>query len=114
MSSSETGTALAVNAELTASAAALAAKFEQALAKSETAGDEELGRLFAAAVRLNAAKHESGAHVRPFGETGFGITATDVMIATTAMLHAVNVQLFELGMWQAWTGAHALHRGEAA
>ena len=31
-------------------------------------------------------------------------TATDVMIAVTAMLKAVNLQVFELGMWQAWSG----------
>lgn len=114
MSSSDTGAGIPVNAALTASAAELAAGFEAALAKPETVGDAELGRLLAAAVKLYAARHESGAHVRPFGESGCGITATDVMIATTAMLHAANVQLFELGMWQAWTGAHALHRGEPA
>jgi len=27
-----------------------------------------------------------------------------VMVAATAMLKAVNVQIFELGMWQAWSG----------
>jgi len=26
------------------------------------------------------------------------------MVTVTAMLKAVNVQLFELGMWQAWAG----------
>jgi hypothetical protein len=26
------------------------------------------------------------------------------MLAVTAILKAVNVQLFELGMWQAWSG----------
>jgi hypothetical protein len=32
------------------------------------------------------------------------ITATDAVVTTTAILKAVNVQLFELGMWQAWSG----------
>ena len=32
------------------------------------------------------------------------MTATEVMVAVTAMLKAVNVQVFELGMWQAWAG----------
>jgi hypothetical protein len=32
------------------------------------------------------------------------VTATDVMVTATAMLKAVNLQLFELGMWQAWSG----------
>ena len=31
-------------------------------------------------------------------------TATEVMVTVTAMLKAVNLQLFELGMWQAWSG----------
>lgn len=32
------------------------------------------------------------------------VTATDVMVTVTAMLKAVNLQIFELGMWQAWSG----------
>jgi hypothetical protein len=32
------------------------------------------------------------------------VTATEVMVTVTAMLKAVNVQLFELGMWQTWSG----------
>jgi len=31
-------------------------------------------------------------------------TATAVMVTVTAMLKAVNLQVFELGMWQAWSG----------
>jgi hypothetical protein len=31
-------------------------------------------------------------------------TATEVMVTVTAMLMAVNLQIFELGMWQAWSG----------
>ena len=32
------------------------------------------------------------------------MTATEVMVTVTAMLKAVNLQVFELGMWQAWSG----------
>ena len=32
------------------------------------------------------------------------VTATEVMMTVTAMLKAVNLQVFELGMWQAWSG----------
>ena len=32
------------------------------------------------------------------------VTATEVMVTVTAMLKAVNLQVFELGMWQAWAG----------
>jgi len=31
-------------------------------------------------------------------------TATEVMVTVTAMLKAVNLQVFELGMWQTWSG----------
>jgi hypothetical protein len=30
------------------------------------------------------------------------LTATDAMIVATALLKAVNVQVFELGLWQSW------------
>ena len=30
------------------------------------------------------------------------INATDALVTTTALLRAVNVQIFELGLWQAW------------
>lgn len=30
------------------------------------------------------------------------LTATDAMIVCTALLKAVNLQVFELGLWQAW------------
>ena len=39
--------------------------------------------------------------------TADAVTATDVMVTATAMLKAVNLQLFELGMWQAWSGRQA-------
>ena len=32
------------------------------------------------------------------------MTATEVMVTVTAMLKAVNLHVFELGMWQAWSG----------
>jgi hypothetical protein len=30
------------------------------------------------------------------------LTATDAMIVASALLKAVNVQVFELGLWQSW------------
>jgi len=86
---------------------ALAKQVAALIKTSDTISDEALARLFAAMVRLYAARHEQGTCTGPFGQDGYGVTATDVMIATTAMLRAVNVQLFELGMWQAWAGSRA-------
>jgi fructose-bisphosphate aldolase class 1 len=32
------------------------------------------------------------------------ITATEAMIVCSALLRAVDIQVFELGMWQGWNG----------
>jgi hypothetical protein len=66
--------------------------------------DGEIQALLARAVRLYAervaARDEPLAAFPPDAQ----ITATDAVVTTTAILKAVNVQLFELGMWQAWSG----------
>jgi hypothetical protein len=91
----------------------LAACLHAAAETPESVSDEALQQLMAAAVKLYSSKNPDGIRLRAFPEGGAGITATDVMLATTAMLHAVNVQMFELGMWQAFSGAYAsLHRHE--
>jgi hypothetical protein len=87
------------------------AKSKQAAKKSPAvpAGDwdklsnEALQRVLGKAVRVYAARVQAGDKFRPFAP-GSGITATDVMVAGTMMMKAVNVQLFEFGMWQAWSG----------
>jgi hypothetical protein len=64
--------------------------------------DDSLGQLFASVVRLYAAKAQIGNPPRPFARNS-GITATDVMISSTAMLEGVNVPLFDLALWQSWS-----------
>jgi hypothetical protein len=66
--------------------------------------DGDIQALLAAAVRLyaeRAAQHDEP--LPAFDATRGRVTATDAMLATTAILKAVNVATFELGMWQAWT-----------
>ncbi len=66
--------------------------------------DTEIQDMLAHAVRLyaeRAAEREGGLTAFPAGAQ---VTATDVMVTASAMLKAVNLQLFELGMWQAWSG----------
>jgi hypothetical protein len=61
----------------------------------------EIAELLATAVRLYSAKVEE---CGDFAAVPPGtINATDAMIASSALLRAVNVQLFELGMWQSWS-----------
>jgi hypothetical protein len=84
---------------LTRAADALAA----AVAEPDQIGDAELRALIANAVRLYAVKAESGMRA-PLPPGGGGVTVTDAMVTVTDLLHALNVQLFELSMWQAMTG----------
>jgi hypothetical protein len=65
--------------------------------------DAEIQDMLAKAVRLYAerASERDGA-LPAFGPDA--ATATEVMVTVTAMLKAVNLQVFELGMWQAWSG----------
>jgi hypothetical protein len=65
--------------------------------------DAEIQAMLANAVRLFAerAAERDGA-LPAFGPED--ANATEVMVTVTAMMKAVNVQVFELGMWQAWSG----------
>lgn len=67
----------------------------------EAVPTESLQKLIAAAARLYAIQFHAGRDIPIFGQA-HGVTATDTMVVTTAMLKAVNIQLFELGMWQMW------------
>jgi hypothetical protein len=64
--------------------------------------DADLRALIAGAIRLYAVKAENGMRM-PLPADGGGVTITDAMMAVTDVLHALNVQLFELSMWQAMT-----------
>ena len=74
-----------------------------ALADPERIPDAALRALIANALRLYAAKAEAGMRA-PLPADGGGVMITDAMLAVTDLLHALNVQLFELSMWQAMTG----------
>ena len=74
-----------------------------ALNDPDRIADADLRALIANALRLYAVKAENGMRA-PLPADGGGLTITDAMIAATDLLHALNVQLFELSMWQAMTG----------
>ncbi len=68
---------------------------------NEGLSDSEIQSNLAKAIRLYAERvAERALPAFPVD----AVTATDVMVTATAMLKAVNLQLFELGMWQAWSG----------
>ena len=87
--------------ETKASLNAAAEILEKALAdgKPEQIPQDALGRLMAATTRGFAALHEVSDHGRVFGPEN-AVTATDVVVTTSAMLRAANVAVFELDMWQ--------------
>jgi hypothetical protein len=74
-----------------------------ALGDPDQIADADLRAVLAAALRLYAVKAENGMRT-PLPAGGGGVTITDAMLLTTDVLHALNVQLFELSMWQAMTG----------
>lgn len=66
--------------------------------------DADIQAMLAQAVRLYAERAEENGGALPAFPADAEVTATDVMVSTTAMLKAVNLQVFELGMWQSWAG----------
>jgi len=74
-----------------------------AVADPDRVPDAALRALIGNAVRLYAVKAENGMRA-PLPAGGGGVTITDAMLTVTDLLHALNVQLFELSMWQAMTG----------
>jgi hypothetical protein len=88
-----------------AEATRLAAEIERALARGErdVLSKDALQALMAAVCKAYAAQVDAGEQVLPLPERG-GATATDVMITASGLLKAANLAVFELGMWQSWTG----------
>jgi len=69
----------------------------------ERPSDTDIQSMLAKAVRLYAERADEQDGALPAFASD-AATATEVMVTVTAMLKAVNLQVFELGMWQAWSG----------
>jgi hypothetical protein len=63
---------------------------------------EALQTLIASACRLYRARREAGEEFAPVQKNS--ISATDVMVTASGLLKAADLAVFELGMWQNWTG----------
>lgn len=63
---------------------------------------EAVQELLARAVRLYAERLEHDGAVPPFPPDASPPTATEVLRTVSAMLDAIDVEIFELGMWRAW------------
>jgi cytochrome P450 len=90
---------------VSAEARRLAAAVERALASGQRdlLSTEALQALMAAICKVYGARVEAGEQLLPLPERG-GATATDVMVTASGLLKAANLAVFELGMWQSWTG----------
>ncbi|MFN3891121.1 MAG: hypothetical protein ACK4MV_12040 [Beijerinckiaceae bacterium] len=60
--------------------------------------------LIAALCKYYAANTDAGNRYPVLGQRS-AVTATDVMVMCGALLKAVDLQVFELGMWQSWSNS---------
>jgi hypothetical protein len=87
-----------------ADAKRLAATLERSVAggKLDLVSTDALQKLIAAACRVYSARTEAGEQFTPVPRNS--ISATDVMLTASGLLRAADLAVFELGMWQSWTG----------
>ena len=97
--------AVAGSGSLSGDAIRLAGQIEQALkdGRLDALTPEAMQLAIAALCKLYSANVEQGAPYLPVNSRS-GVTPTDVMVVASKLLRATNLQVFELGMWQSWTG----------
>lgn len=91
--------------DLIDSAEQLAASLNGCIAAGQAGAlpDETMRHLMAALVKVYAAKFDEGQ--RPvLLDAQSDVSATAVLVTTSALMKASNLEIFELGMWQSWSG----------
>jgi hypothetical protein len=88
-----------------ADATQLAAQIERDLrdGRLDTLTPQAFQALMAALCRSYGTQLEAGAEFLPLADRQ-SVSPTEVMTTTSALLKAANLAVFELGMWQSWTG----------
>jgi hypothetical protein len=96
--------AVVADSGASAEAKRLAATLEHSIVddKLDTVSAEALQKLMAAACRVYTARAQAGETFTPVPRNS--ISATDVMITASGLLRSADLAVFELGMWQNWTG----------
>jgi hypothetical protein len=91
-------------ASLSADAISLATAVKRGLADGNTdvLSPEAVQALMSAACRTYSAHVDSGNQYLPAGERD--VTPTDIMVTASGLLKSGNLAVFELGLWQSWTG----------
>ena len=92
-------------ATASAEATRLAADIERGLAdgRIDLLTPQALQALMAAACKAYAAQIEAGNPMAALAQRTT-VTPTEVMVTASGLLRATNLAVFELGMWQSWTG----------
>jgi hypothetical protein len=92
-------------ASASAQATRLAAEIERGLAdgRVDLLTAPALQALMAAACKAYAAQVEAGNPMAALAPRTT-VTPTEVMVTASGLLRATNLAVFELGMWQSWTG----------
>jgi hypothetical protein len=91
--------------EASIQASALAAAIEKSLidGPNDTLSEQASQDLLAALCKSYSARVEAGEQTLPIrGRTS--VNSTDIMTTASGLLKAANLAVFELGMWQSWTG----------
>jgi len=95
---------VAAVASVTDNAQELAAALERALAdgRSDVITPEALQALLAALCKTYSAQLETDPGLLPVAARS--VNSTDVMVTASGLLKSSNLAVFELGMWQSWSG----------
>lgn len=91
--------------DTSAMAERVAADVDRALAEGRTdlLTTVAIQALMEAACRSYAAQVEAGGNFPPLAAHN-RVTSTDIMVTASGLLKSANLAVFELGMWQSWTG----------
>ena len=97
--------AASANGSTSHDATKLAAEIEKALVsgKLDTLTPQALHALMGACCKNYATRVEAGEDLLPLSQRST-VSPTEVMVTASGLLRAANLAVFELGMWQSWTG----------
>jgi hypothetical protein len=95
----------AISSPASTEATRLAGEIERGLAKGQLdmLTPEALQALMSAVCKSYATRVEAGEPLLPLSQRST-VSPTEVMVTASGLLRAANLAVFELGMWQSWTG----------
>ena len=89
---------------LSAKVGAVSSELEQSIVDGsayEALGEEAIQRLLTAATKIYVGKLERSGHFPPFrSDDTLIVTPTEAAATASEMLKALQIEVFELGMWQ--------------